>query len=180
MKKINPFKKFYYDSIREIEIKSGEPMTKAARKRFLIAMIICALIIGYLAFVVLIQPIGMHILGLKPAKSPITLHLMKNHTLSSVELLEDNEKNRNKVEHEYYKPDDSMYYILCIDEEQCKEVTVYGGEYFHGSGQIELKHLDGNQYYFEFIKGRFTVEYRINVEKSNGEIESYIWAYKPW
>jgi len=180
MKKINPIKKWYYDSIREIEIKSGETMSAAARKRFLVCCIICALIIGYIVLVWFIQPIGMHILGIEPEVPPVSVHLMKNHSLSNIKLLEYNEKTEDKIQRKRYKPDDSMYYILSIDEEKCKEVTVYVDEFYGKSGKMELKHLVDNQYHFEFVKSRFTVKYRIFIEKHDGEIESYSWAYDSW
>ena len=177
MKKINPIKKWYYDSIREIEIKSGETMSAAARKRFLVSYIICTLIIGYLAFVMLIQPISMHILGIEPDVPPVSVHLMKNHSFSSVVLLEDKAKNRDEIVVERYKSDDSMYYILTVDEEKCKDIIVYGGDDGEASNTLEIKRLEGNQYYFEFIKSKRTVRYRIIIKTFEGEKESYIWSY---
>jgi len=173
MKKINPFKKLYYNSIREIELKSGESMSKKGRRFFLLGWIGVAILILYLLIVMIIQPVVSSLMGNKPAEPPISVHMVKNLSPTNVTIYESESKNSDEVLLYGYDNDDSIYYILSLkDNSYCKMSA------FVGEDELELVHLDGNQYFMKFIKNKDeTVRYNIRLEKQDGSVEMYTFAY---
>lgn len=179
MKKNNPFKRIYYDLISKIEIKYGGTMTKGARIGFLVSLI--ALIVGFAGLVVIlvIQPMIGYILGLSHVEPLVSVQMMQNNSLNSVNVYEDNVDNYDEVYINYYNKNDTVYYIVSFDDnKEYKRISAYGGIDGQGLNELELKHLSGNQYFLEFIKNKEErVRYRIELEENDGSIYMYTFAY---
>ena len=110
---------------------------------------------------------------MKPQQPPISVRMMKNYSLSSVNIYESTSYDSDEVLLHKYDNDDSIYFIVALKDYSYTKMSA-----FVGTDEVELKHLDGNQYFMKFIKNKDeTVRYNIRLEKPDGSFDEYTFAY---